>query len=97
MNYHGSYAMGVILSGSERCCIQDCSINNIMAPNGAAVGLAVNNECVDISMNGLNVWHLTSCSTCFDSATFVVDEVSKNVTIHGKGMKLNPNASEIHS
>ena len=97
MNYHGSYAMGAILSGSERIQIQDCSINEIVAPHGAAVGLAVNNECVDISMNGLNIWNLTSCNTCFDSATFVIDEASKNITIHGDGMKLNPNSSAIHS
>ena len=97
MNYHGSYAMGAILSGSEKIQIQDCSINEIVAPHGAAVGLAINNECVDISMNGLNIWNLTSCNTCFDSATFVIDEASKNITIHGDGMKLNPNSSAIHS
>jgi len=96
MNYHGSYAMGAILSGSENCSVQDCSINEIMAPNGAAVGLAVNNECKDITIDGLNVWHLTSCSTCFDSATFVIDEASKNITVGPKTMKLNPNSSAIH-
>ena len=97
MNYHGSFAMGAILSGCETVTIQDCSINEIVAPHGAAVGLAINNECVDISMNGLNIWNLTSCNTCFDSATFVIDEASKNITVGPKLMKLNPNSSEIHS
>ena len=96
MNYHGSYAMGAIISGCEGVTIQDCSINEIVAPHGAAVGLAVNNECKDITIDGLNVWHLTSCSTCFDSATFVIDEDSKNITVVPKTMKLNPNSSAIH-
>jgi hypothetical protein len=87
MNYNGNYAMGAILSGSENCQVRDCSINKIVAPNGAAVGLAVNNECKDITIDGLNIWRLTSCSTCFDSATFVIDEASKNITI--KNQKLN--------
>ena len=97
MNYHGSYAMGAIISGCEGVTIQDCSINEIVAPHGAAVGLAVNNECKDITVDGLNIWNLTSCNTCFDSATFVIDEASKNITIGPKTMKLNPNSSAIHS
>ena len=94
MNYKGSYAMGAIISGCENVDINECNISEISAPHGAAVGLAVNNECKNINIDDLNVWNLESCSTCFDSATFVVDEASQNITL--SSMKLNPNSSSLH-
>ena len=113
MNYHGSYAMGAIISGCENVVIGDpfspvadainaasdgvaalaaqsmfftwysqlgATIYDINAPYGAAVGLAVNNKCDNIEISNTNIYDLTSCSSCFDSATFVIDEQSKNIT-----------------
>ncbi len=93
MNYHESYAMGAIFSGCENIDISECNISEISAPGGAAAGLAINNECKNINIDDLNVWNLLSCSTCFDSATFVIDEASENITT--TSMKLNPNSSSL--
>jgi hypothetical protein len=88
MNYHGTYAMGAIFSGSENCDISKCDIYDITAPYGAAVGLAVNNVCKTINISDTNIYDLVSCSTCFDSATFVIDEKSTNIAT--TNLKLNP-------
>ena len=80
MNYHGSYSLGIICSG---CVNIDCSnvdISDITAPDGAAVGFAINNVCDNISLYKINIFDLVSCPTCFDSATFVIDEQSKNIS-----------------
>jgi len=88
MSYHGAYAMGAIISGSEDCDISNCNISEIKSPHGAAVGLAINNICKNIDISNTKVTNLLSCITCFDSATFVIDEKSEN--INTKNFSFNP-------
>ena len=88
MNYHGSYSMGSIISGSTNIDCSNVNIYNMTAPYGAAVGLAINNQCDVVSLYNTNIHDLVSCSSCFDSATFVIDEQSKNITTNK--MILNP-------
>ena len=88
MNYHGSYSMGSIISGSTNIDCSNVNIYDMTAPYGAAVGLAINNQCDVVSLYNTNIYDLVSCSSCFDSATFVIDEQSKNITTNK--MILNP-------
>jgi hypothetical protein len=93
MNYHGSYSMGSIISGSTNIDCSNVNIYDMTAPFGAAVGLAINNQCDTVSLYNTNVYDLVSCSSCFDSATFVIDEQSKNITTNK--MILNPASSTL--
>jgi hypothetical protein len=91
MNYSGTYAMGAIFSGSENCDISNCDFYDITAPNGAAVGLAINNVSKTINISDTNIYDLVSCKTCFDSATFVIDEASTNIATNN--LKMNPGST----
>ena len=91
MNYSGTYAMGAIFSGSENCAISNCDFYDITAPNGAAVGLAINNVSKTINISDTNIYDLVSCKTCFDSATFVIDEASTNISTNN--LKMNPGST----
>ena len=88
MNYHGSYAMGSIFSGCEDATLTHLTINTIEAPHGAAVGLAINNVCEHIKIDDSYIYGLFSCSSCFDSATFVIDQ--KSTCIRTENLHLNP-------
>lgn len=87
INYTGSFAIGIIVSGSKGVCLYDIETSKISAPHGCAIGLAINNLSEDININDLKIHHLESCSSCFDSASFVLDEQSKNISI--SNLKVN--------
>jgi hypothetical protein len=91
MNYSGTYAMAAIFSGSENCDISNCNFHDINAPYGAAVGLAINNVCKTINISDTDIYDLVSCKTCFDSATFVIDEASTNIATNN--LKMNPGST----
>jgi len=88
INYTGTYAIGAIFSGCEICDISDVNIYDITAPYGASVGLGINNVCENFSVANTNIYDLVSNTNSFDSATFVVDVKSKNVTTNN--LVLNP-------
>ena len=88
INYTGTYAIGTIFSGSELCDLSNVNISDITAPYGAAVGLAINNVSENFSIANTNIYDLVSNTCSFDSATFVVDVKSKNITTNN--LVLNP-------
>jgi len=91
LSSHGSYAMGIIFSGVKNCIMENCIIKRIQAPDGAAVGLAVNNICTRFNINNVDISNLSSCKDCFDSAIFVVDEQSSHITTNN--LTLNPSST----
>ena len=87
INYPGSFAIGLIVSGSEDVCLCNVETFYILAPFGCAIGFAINNLSDKINIDNFKIHDLESCSTCFDSASFVLDEKSSNISI--SNLKVN--------